>query len=101
MTIGIVFTAIAILVALVAFAKVNPFLAFLVVSIGMALALGVAPADVPVLVQKGLGSLLGSLTIVIAAGAMLGRLVVESGAAQRIATTVSYTHLTLPTKRIV
>ena len=88
MTVGIVFTAIAILVALVAFAKVNPFLAFLVVSIGMALALGAAPADVPALVQKGLGSILGSLTIVIAAGAMLGRLVVDSGAAQRIATTL-------------
>ena len=88
MTILIVATAIAALVALVAIAKVNPFLAFLAVSIGMAIALGVPPADVPPLVQKGLGSILGGLTIVIAAGAMLGRLVVDSGAAQRIATTL-------------
>jgi hypothetical protein len=77
MTILIVATAIAALVALVAIAKVNPFLAFLAVSIGMAIALGVPPADVPPLVQKGLGSILGGLTIVIAAGAMLGRLVVD------------------------
>ncbi len=85
MTLLIVVAAIA---ALVAVAKVNPFLAFLAVSIGMALALGVSPADVPLLVQKGLGSILGGLTIVIVAGAMLGRLVVDSGAAQRIATTL-------------
>jgi Gnt-I system high-affinity gluconate transporter len=88
MDILIVGAAIAVLVALVAAAKVNPFLAFLAVSIGMAIALGVPSAEVPALVQKGLGSILGGLTIVIAAGAMLGRLVVDSGAAQRIATTL-------------
>jgi H+/gluconate symporter-like permease len=85
MTILIVATAIAALVALVAIAKVNPFLAFLAVSIGMAIALGVPPADVPPLVQKGLGSIFGGLTIVIAAGAMLGRLVVDSGVDKQIA----------------
>ncbi|MEI8228290.1 MAG: hypothetical protein WCH77_08510 [Planctomycetota bacterium] len=82
MTILIVATAIA---ALVAIAKVNPFLAFLAVSIGMAIAFGEPPADVPPLVQKGLGSILGGLTIVIAAGAMLGRLVVDSGVDKQIA----------------
>ena len=88
MNILVVVVAIIVLVALVAAAKVNPFLAFLGVSIGMALALGVPASDVPPLVQKGLGGILGGLTIVIVAGAMLGRLVVESGAAQRIATTL-------------
>lgn len=88
MTLSIVAAAIAVLVVLVAVAKVNPFLAFLAVSIGMAIALGVPPADVPALVQKGLGGILGSLAIVIVAGAMLGRLLVDSGAAQRIATTL-------------
>ena len=88
MSILIVAAAIAALVALVAAARVNPFLAFLAVSIGMALALGVSPADVPALVQKGLGGILGGLTIVIAAGAMLGRIVVDSGAAQRIASSL-------------
>jgi len=87
MAIVIVGAAIAALVLLVAVVRVNPFLAFLAVSIGMAIALGTPPADVPPLVQRGLGNLLGGLTIVIAAGAMLGRLVVDSGAAQRIATT--------------
>ncbi len=36
-------------------------------------------------VQKGLGDTLGSLAIIIALGAMLGKLVAESGAAQKIA----------------
>lgn len=36
-------------------------------------------------VQKGLGDTLGSLVIIIALGAMLGKLVAESGAAQKIA----------------
>jgi Gnt-I system high-affinity gluconate transporter len=85
MSLLVVAGAIAVLVILVAWAKLHPFLAFLVVSIGMALALGVPPDQVPKLVQKGLGGILGSLTIVIVAGAMLGKLVVESGAAQRIA----------------
>jgi len=86
MSITVVLVAITVLVLLVAWAKLHPFLAFLLVSIGMALALGVAPNEVPKLVQKGLGGILGSLTTVIVVGAMLGKLVVESGAAQRIAT---------------
>lgn len=85
MSLAIVAAAIAALVLLIAWGKVHPFLAFLVVSIGMALALGVPADTVPALVQKGLGGILGSLSIVIVAGAMLGKLVVESGAAQRIA----------------
>ncbi len=36
-------------------------------------------------VQKGIGDTLGSLVIIIALGAMLGKLVAESGAAQKIA----------------
>ncbi len=36
-------------------------------------------------VQKGVGDTLGQLVIIIALGAMLGKLVAESGAAQKIA----------------
>ncbi len=38
--------------------------------------------------RKGIGQLLGSLLIVIVSGAMLGKLVAESGAAQQITTTM-------------
>ncbi|MEX0671015.1 MAG: gluconate:H+ symporter [Pirellulales bacterium] len=82
---AIIAVAIALLVVLVAWAKVHPFLAFILVSAGAAVALGMPLADVPAAVRKGIGDILGSLAIVIVTGAMLGKLVVESGAAQRIA----------------
>lgn len=83
--IGIVALAILALVLLVAWWKVHPFLAFILVSTGAALALGMPPAQVPDAIRKGIGGALGSLSIVIVTGAMLGKLVVDSGAAQRIA----------------
>ena len=82
---AVVAVAIVALVLLVAWGKVHPFLAFILVSAGAALALGMPPADVAGAVRKGIGAALGNLAIVIVAGAMLGKLVVESGAAQRIA----------------
>jgi Gnt-I system high-affinity gluconate transporter len=84
----VIAVAIAALVVLVAWAKVHPFLAFILVSAGAAVALGMPLADVPGAVRKGIGDILGSLAIVIVCGAMLGKLVVESGAAQRIADTL-------------
>ena len=76
------------LVILVAWAKVHPLLAFVLVSAGAAVALGMPLASVPAALRKGMGDMLGSLLLVIVTGAMLGKLVVESGAAQRIATTL-------------
>jgi len=42
------------------------------------------PADLMKSVEEGLGSTLGSLVMILGFGAMLGKLVAESGAAQRI-----------------
>jgi Gnt-I system high-affinity gluconate transporter len=85
---AIIAVAIAALVMLVAWGKVHPFLAFVLVSAAAAVALGVPLREVPGAVQKGMGDMLGSLLLVIVTGAMLGKLVVESGAAQRIADTL-------------
>lgn len=76
------------LVILVAWAKVHPLLAFVLVSAGAAVALGMPLQAVPAAIRKGMGDMLGSLLLVIVTGAMLGKLVVESGAAQQIATTL-------------
>lgn len=84
----VIAVAIAVLVALVVWAKVHPFLAFILVSAGAAFALGMPAGDVAGAVRKGIGDIFGTLAIVIVAGAMLGKLVVESGAAQRIADTL-------------
>ena len=73
------------LVILVSWAKLNPFLAFLIVSIAAGLFLGIPLNKVTASVQKGLGDTLSSITIIICLGAMLGKLVAESGAAQKIA----------------
>ncbi|MDF2158945.1 gluconate:H+ symporter [Algoriphagus sp. CAU 1675] len=85
MTILLVLISIAILVLLIVWAKLNPFLAFLISSITAGFLLGLPADKIASSVQNGMGHLLGDLVIVIVMGAMLGKLVAESGAAQRIA----------------
>jgi Gnt-I system high-affinity gluconate transporter len=84
MTFLLIFAAILALVLLISWGKVNAFLAFLLVSIVTGLLLGIPWDKITAAVQKGIGDTLGSLVIVIALGAMLGKLVAESGAAQKI-----------------
>ena len=81
----IVAVAIVALVVLVARAQMHPFLAFVLVSAAAAVAFGMPADTVAAAVRKGVGDIFGTLAIVIVSGAMLGKLVVESGAAQRIA----------------
>jgi Gnt-I system high-affinity gluconate transporter len=85
MTILIFALCIACLILLITWGKVNPFLAFLLVSILAGLLLGIPINKIGQSVNKGIGDTLGSLVIVIVLGGMLGKLVAESGAAQRIA----------------
>ena len=73
------------LIALISFVRLHTFLAFLAVSLGVGLALGQKPLEILDSIQKGIGGTLGSITAIIALGAMLGKLVAQSGAAQRIA----------------
>ncbi|HEV3325220.1 MAG TPA: gluconate:H+ symporter [Puia sp.] len=82
----IVVFGILLLVLLISWGKINAFLAFLVVSIAMGLLLGIPFESVAGSVYRGIGDTLGQLAIVIVLGAMLGKIVAESGAAQRIAT---------------
>jgi Gnt-I system high-affinity gluconate transporter len=84
MSILIVLACIALLIVLISWFKVNAFLSFLVVSILAGLFLGIDPGRIGGAVQKGMGDMLGSLAIVVIAGSMLGKLVAETGAAQRI-----------------
>jgi Gnt-I system high-affinity gluconate transporter len=81
----IIFFCIAALILMISWGKVNPFLAFLFVSIVAGLLLRIPFTKVMGSVQKGIGDTLGSLVIIIALGAMLGKLVADSGAAQKIA----------------
>ncbi len=85
MSIIIILFCIAVLILLITQFKINAFLAFLVVSILAGLMLGIEVSKITASIQKGLGDMLGSLVIVVACGAMLGKLAAESGAAQQIA----------------
>ena len=85
MTFLIIALCIASLVLLISWGKFNPLIAFLLVSIIAGLLLGIPFNKIISSVQKGLGDTLGSLALIIALGAMLGKLVAETGAAQKIA----------------
>jgi Gnt-I system high-affinity gluconate transporter len=86
MTFVIISGCIVGLVLLITWAKVNPFLAFLLIATTAGLLLGIPSGRVMQSVTKGIGDTLGSLVIVIILGAMLGKLVAGSGAAKQIAT---------------
>jgi len=82
----IILFSIIFLVVLITKFKVNPFLAFLIVSILAGILLDMELNAIIVTIRKGIGNLLGSLLIIITSGVMLGKLVSESGAAQQITT---------------
>lgn len=85
MSILIILVSIVLLILLISKFKINAFLAFLIVSIFAGLLLGIDVSKISGSVQKGLGDMLGSLVVVVACGAMLGKLTADSGAAQQIA----------------
>ena len=84
MTLLIILVCIIALILLITWGKVNAFIAFLIVSIITGLAIGIPLNQVSLSVQKGIGDTLGSLVIIICLGAMLGKLVADSGAAEKI-----------------
>ena len=88
MTFLIIVASIISLILLITWGKINPFLAFLVVSIIAGLLLGIPLTAISKSVTKGIGDTLGTLVVVIVLGAMLGKLVAESGAAERISSSL-------------
>ncbi len=80
----IVLLAIVLLFGLIAWARLNAFLAFLMVSLFVGVTAGLEVLEVVASIEKGLGKTLGGLILILGLGAMLGKLVADSGAAQRI-----------------
>src|SRR5690606_16857757 len=85
MDILIVLTTVALLIALIVWLKLHPFLAFLVASLFAGLGLGVQPDQIPGIIQAGIGSTLGGLVVIVCLGAMFGKLIATSGAAEKMA----------------
>ena len=80
----IVVLGIALLLVLILGFKLNSFVAFIIVSLAVALGEGMALNAAVLSIEKGIGDTLGILTLILGLGAMLGKLVADSGAAQRI-----------------
>lgn len=73
------------LLLLVIKAKVQPFVALILVSLLVALAAGIPAGEVGKVMIAGMGGVLGSVTIIIGLGAMLGRMIEHSGGAESLA----------------
>ncbi|HEV2355535.1 MAG TPA: gluconate:H+ symporter [Puia sp.] len=78
------FLGIICFILLILWVKLDTFISFIVVSIALGLACGLDIREISGAIEKGIGSIMGSLVIILGFGAMLGRLIADSGAAQQI-----------------
>lgn len=78
-TLGILFLFFLILVV-----RLNAFIAFILVGLAIGVGQGMELNTIVQSIEKGIGNTLGFLVMILGLGAMLGKLVGESGAAQKI-----------------
>ena len=78
-SLGIIF-----LFILIIFFRLNAFIAFIIISLSVGIAQGMNLVDVIESIEKGIGNTLGFLVMILGLGAMLGKIVADSGAAQQI-----------------
>src|SRR5699024_4208887 len=81
--------SIILLVVLIVWVKLDTFISFVLVSILLGLAGGMSVNELSDSMEKGIGNMMGALVIILGFGAMLGKLVAESGAAQEITNSLS------------
>lgn len=77
--------AIILLIILISVVRLNTFISLIVVSTIAAIGLGIPLENVPSILEKGMGSTLGHITLIFGLGAMLGRVLSFSGGAKQIA----------------
>lgn len=78
----LVFLGISVLIFLITKLHFEPFLSILIVAIILGLFLGLSPSSIIDSVEKGTGSLLGHLSLILGLGAMFGRILEELGAVE-------------------
>lgn len=83
-----VLIAVLILLLLMVVLKINAFISLIVVALIAGVMQGMSPLEAITSIKSGMGSTLGSLALVLGFGAMLGKLMENSGAAQTIAMTL-------------
>ncbi|HEV7593736.1 MAG TPA: GntP family permease [Gemmatimonadaceae bacterium] len=80
--------AVGALIVLIARFKLHPFIALVSVSLALGVIAGMSPVAAVKAFQDGVGNTLGFIAVVVGLGTMLGKIMAESGAATRIATTL-------------
>ncbi len=84
MPLFIISLGIILLFLLIIFFRINAFIAFILVSLSVGIAQGMDLIHVIESIEKGIGNTLGFLVMILGLGAMLGKIVADSGAAQQI-----------------
>ncbi|MEX3786943.1 GntP family permease [Paraburkholderia sp. BR14374] len=80
--------AIALLIFMITRLKVYPFLVLIIVSLLLGLVAGMPMQTIVKSFETGNGNTLGHIAIVVGLGTMLGKMMAESGGAERVATTL-------------
>jgi GntP family gluconate:H+ symporter len=80
--------AVVALIVLIARFKLNPFITLVLVSVLLALAVGMPMGEIVKSFEAGVGGTLGHIALVVGLGTMLGKMMAESGGAERIARTL-------------
>src|SRR5580700_5881810 len=78
------FTVVGLILLITVF-KLNPFLTLVVASLFLAIITGMPPSSIVQSFEAGVGGTLGHVAVIVALGTMLGKMMAESGAADRIA----------------
>ncbi|MGW1400835.1 gluconate:H+ symporter [Streptomyces sp. NPDC002405] len=86
MALVVVGISVLVLLFLMTKLRLNGFASLLLVAVGVALVRGIPVADIPDVLSEGIGGQIGDTMLTIGLGAMVGRVMGDSGAAQRIAT---------------
>ncbi|MBE4738505.1 MULTISPECIES: gluconate:H+ symporter [Streptomyces] len=81
----VVGVSVLVLLLLMTRLRLNGFAALLLVAVGVALVQGIPVATIPDVLSEGIGGQIGDTMLTIGLGAMVGRVMGDSGAAQRIA----------------
>jgi Gnt-I system high-affinity gluconate transporter len=84
MPILIVVLGVVMLLLLITVGKINAFISFVIVTLFVGLSMGLSLNDTVEALKQGIGDTLGLLVLILGFGAMLGRIIADSGAAQRI-----------------
>jgi Gnt-I system high-affinity gluconate transporter len=84
MPVVIALLGVLMLLLLITVVKMNAFLSFVIVCLFVGLTMGLSLEETIGALKRGIGDTLGLLVLILGFGAMLGRIIADSGAAQRI-----------------